>query len=112
MARHEETTKKMGKYQVHYRASGNAYGTGEKATVEHDAVVEFSYDSEDYGNGYYMGIKSKGEAFGFNCVDVRYDKDFHPDSEVQYITDYFMKRYANSWDGSWKLESISINLMQ
>lgn len=101
-----------GKYQVHYRASGNAWGTGEKATVEHDAVVEFSHDPQDYGNGYYMGIEGKGEAFGFSCIDVRYDTDFHPQKKVQYITDYFTKRYAGGWDGSWNLDSITVTRIQ
>lgn len=80
-------------------------GTGESMTVK--ATVEFACNPEDYGNGYYMGIRSKNEPFGFSSYDIRYDTGFDRNQKITYIARFFDHRYTGN-NGSWKLIGIRI----
>lgn len=76
-----------------------------------DARITFTRDPKDYGNGYYMVIKSKEEPFGEQGYDIRYDKDFCPDRAIAYIVDFYSWRYdgkKTEYDTKWKLTGIRV----
>ena len=52
------------------------YTTEDGTAAIFKAQIEFSCDPNTYGNGYYMGVKSSAEVFGFQAYDIRYDHDF------------------------------------
>lgn len=106
--RHVETTREAGTFSIVWTASGNDFD-GTPAIDENRAKVFFDYDPDDYGNGYYMTIKGKKEPFGCSVYDIRYDRDFNPNDMEGYISRTIRQRYAKGgWDGSWKLQDISI----
>lgn len=81
---------------------------GKGRSLQFDAKVEFSVDSEDYGNGYYMVIKSENEPFGISSYDIRYDKDFHRKFKISYIVQFYSNRY-NGENGAWTLTGIRVH---
>ena len=77
-----------------------------------DAQIEFQHIPNQYGNGYYMGVKSKEEAFGFQSYDIRYDKDFNPAFPIEYITMFYSRRFdgkETEYDTKWKLTGIRVH---
>ena len=100
----------MESYKVSYTITGKSYDAadnGKEMTLTFDVTVEFSYDPDTYGNGYYMGIKGKDEPFGFSGYDIRYDHDFDPKNKMAYVMGFFANRYSGS-KHSWKLKALSI----
>ena len=100
--RHEETTRTDGQYNVTLYLSDNG-----KAVVS-KAKVEFRCDSEDYGNGYYMGVRSDLEPFGFSAYDIRYDREFDPARKIPYIVQFYANRFTGH-GGSWELTGINVH---
>lgn len=91
------------KVKVHLAKNGEAYCF--------DAKISFAYDPKDYGNGYYMGVESKEEPWGLQTYDIRYDKDFHPDYLIEYIVNFYSRRFdgkATEYDTKWKLTGIRV----
>lgn len=80
---------------------------GDGTTETFKATVGFSGSADDYGNGYYMGIKSKAEPFGLQGYDIRYDTTFSIDRAISYIADFYERRY-NGKNGAWSLKGIRI----
>ena len=81
-------------------------------SLEIEANIEFCYDPEDYGNGYYMHVESKEEPFGGQLYDIRYDKDFNPDYLMEYIMAFYSRRFdgkPTKYDVKWKLIGIRIH---
>lgn len=80
-------------------------------SIEIEAKIEFAYDTDDYGNGYYMHVESKEEPFGGQLYDIRYDKDFHEDYLMEYIMNFYSRRFdgkPTQYDVKWKLIGIHI----
>lgn len=100
--RHEET-RTDGQFNVRFDINN-----GKGRTISYSAEIEFSVDPEDYGNGYYMGIRSDNEAFGFSAYDIRYDKDFNPAKKIPYIVNFYADRYDGK-DGAWTLIGIRVH---
>lgn len=102
----------MGKevYKVTYHITGPDYSKDDRpmSSKVYDAIVVFSCDPNQYGNGYSMGIKSKAEPFGMQGYDIRYDKDFHKLSRIAWLANYFANRYDGQ-DGRWELIGIRIH---
>lgn len=71
------------------------------------SVVLFSYNPSDYGNGYYMYIKSKLEPFGGQSYDLRYDSNFHSNCLIKYVIDFYLDRY-DGVDTRWGINSIKV----
>lgn len=97
-------------YKVTYHITGPDYSTDEHAMAAEvvDAVVEFDYDPDAYGNGYCMAIRSRVEPFGMQGYDIRYDKDFHKLSRIAWLANYFANRYDGQ-DGRWELIGIRVH---
>ena len=91
------------KVRVHLAKNGEAY--------TFDAKISFAYDPEQYGNGYYMAVESKEEPWGLQSYDIRYDKDFNPDFLVEYIVNFYSRRFdgkKTEYDTKWKLTGIRV----
>ena len=76
-----------------------------------ESMISFAHDPEDYGSGYYMYIKSKEEPFGGQSYDLRYIKEFHANSILEFIVMFYSQRYDGAktdYDTKWKLTGISI----
>lgn len=80
-------------------------GRGE--TKSFKTKVFFGGKANDYGNGYYMGIKGVGEPFGSQGYDIRYDSSFNIDRAISYIADFYERRYDGK-NGAWSLIGIRI----
>ena len=88
---------------VHLTRNGESYNF--------DAQISFAHDPDTYGNGFYMGIKSKEEAFGLQSYDIRYDKDFNKDFPIEYIVSFYSRRFdgkETEYDTKWKLSGIHV----
>ena len=95
-------------FNVTYYITGeNRQGNGSE-TLVFKAKISFECNPKDYGNGYYMGIESKGEAFGFQAYDIRYDTEFSKDRMLEYIVRFYANRY-NGKNGSYKLTGIRVH---
>ena len=100
----------MESYKVTYTISGTSFDpadNGKEMTLTFDVTVEFSYDPDTYGNGYYMGVTGKGEPFGCSFYDIRYDKEFSPSNKMEYVLRFFANKYSGK-NGSWKLKKLFI----
>lgn len=98
----------MESYKVTYKIHGISFDDDKtEMTLVEDVKIMFSYDDEDYGNGYYMAIKGKCEPFGLSSYDIRYDMDFNPADKMGYITSFYRNLYSGE-GRKWKLMSISI----
>lgn len=64
--------------------------------------IWFEKKEGDYGNGYHMIIKGLGEPFWGQGYDIRYDKNFKPNHEKEYITYWYSQRR------DWELAGIDI----
>lgn len=97
-------------YNVTYYITGPDYSRDDRAitTDAFDAVIEFECDPDQYGNGYYMGIRSRAEAFGFQSYDIRYDKTFLSTPRIVWLAQFFANRYDGK-DGRWELTGIYIH---
>jgi len=84
------------------------YSTEDGTAATFKAQIEFSCDPKTYGNGYYMGVKSSAEAFGFQAYDIRYDHDFDKNYMMDYIVAFYSHRLTGK-DGAWKLTGIRIH---
>ena len=80
---------------------------GKGCTETLKGTIEFDCDPDQYGNGYGMGIRGLGEAFGFQGYDIRYDKNFRSDDMIGYIVRFYTNRYTGK-DGWWKLVGIRV----
>lgn len=91
------------KVTVHLAKNGAAY--------VFDAKVSFWYNPDQYGNGYYMDVESKEEPFGSQSYDIRYDRDFNPDYLIEYIVNFYSRRFdgkKTEYDTKWKLTGIRV----
>ena len=96
------------KYNVTFHIKGHDYNTGrDDGDLTFEAKIDFRCNPEDYGNGYYMGVKSKAEPFGFSSYDIRYDGRFREDDKIGYIVQHYCGKYDGK-DGAWKLVGISV----
>ena len=85
------------------------YLNNNKGTTKvYNAKVSFSYNPDTYGNGYYMGIESDLEPFGFSSYDIRYDTEFNKEEKMVYIMQFFSNRF-NGKNGAWKMIGIKIH---
>lgn len=91
------------KYNVTYHLND-----GEGKTEIFKSVVTFYKHPTQYGNGYGMHIKSNAEPFGASIIDIRYDKDFNPESPIPYIVQFYANRYTGK-NESWKLIGIRVH---
>lgn len=76
-----------------------------------DAEISFSHDPEQYGNGYCMDVVSKEEPWGRQGYDIRYDRDFDPDFPIEYIVQFYSRRFdgkKTKYDTRWKLTGIKV----
>ena len=90
-----------------YNAEPNSLGERPTAGLMFKVKVSFSYDPDDYGNGYYMGVEGENEPWGCGCYDIRYDGKFNPKKKISYIAKFFENRYDGE-NGAWTLLGIKI----
>lgn len=70
--------------------------------VTYEKEVSFHRDEEQYGNGTFMW-------FGDDYYDLRYNREYTSDTQVQFIHDFCVNR----WDGtrgSWLLKELTIEM--
>ena len=66
---------------------------------------KFFYVPEQYGNGHYCHIYSKG-AFDTN-FDLRYDSTFEREYKIKWLIDWAFG-YWSGKNGDWKIKSIRV----
>ena len=98
-------------YKVTYHITGPDYSKDDRpmSSEVYDAVVVFSCNPKQYGNGYSMGIKSKAEPFGIQGYDIRYDTDFNKLPRIVWLAQFYANRYDGK-DGRWELLGIRIHV--
>lgn len=65
----------------------------EGTTEIYKGTVEFEFNPDTYGNGFYMGVTCQTEPFGTQGYDIRYDREFDPKNKIAYIVRFFSERY-------------------
>ena len=66
---------------------------------------EFDRDPDQYGNGYFLSIRSKN---GFeNYLDLRYDTTFNPDKQAEYL-ERWAHTYWSGKDGAYIVKQLNI----
>lgn len=78
---------------------------GVESCLYFDLDCNFVYDSEQYGNGYYVSISGKG--FYRQVIDLRYDKSFDRHNKVKWLEDW-AKNYWSGENGSWIIKTLEI----
>ncbi len=90
-------------YNITYHVND---GKGKTEVIK--GTIKFSYDPEQYGNGYSMYIETPAEAWGGQGYDIRYDTTFHKTPRIAWIVNYFCNRYDGE-NGRWKLIGIRVH---
>lgn len=65
----------------------------------------FVYDSEQYGNGFFLQIK--GENFYPLSFDLRYDRSFKKAEKEKWL-ERWAKNYWTGKNGAWAIKSLDI----
>lgn len=65
----------------------------------------FVYDSEQYGNGYYVKISGK-EGFS-NIIDLRYNTEFNQNNKIAWL-EKWARNYWSGKNGAYYVKSIKI----
>lgn len=65
----------------------------------------FVCNPEQYGNGYYVIIKSK--EFYQQVIDLRYDKSFDRDNKAKWLEEW-AKNYWSGKNGAWTIKTLDI----
>lgn len=78
--------------------------------IMYDLICRYFYDSENYGNGYYLSITAE-KNFYEQYYDLRYNTEFDPDKKESFLIDW-----ANSYwcgeNGAYKVKSITIEKVE
>lgn len=77
------------KYEVEFSC------TNGEQTVQEGYVVSFAYDPDQYGNGTFMRCENKNPMYCDFDFDIRYDRDYSEDRQMQFILDWVL----NYWSG-------------
>lgn len=70
-----------------------------------DLDCNFIYDSNQYGNGYFVSIERKG--FYRQGYDLRYDTTFDSHNKVKWLEEW-AKNYWTGNNGAWALKALEI----
>ena len=65
----------------------------------------FTYDSEQYGNGHYVSISAK--EFYKQIIDLRYDKTFDRNNKEKWL-EKWARNYWTGKDGAWAIKYLEI----
>lgn len=66
----------------------------------------FSYDSEQYGNGFFLLITNEHGGY-FTGIDLRYDRTFKKAEKKKWL-EKWAKNYWNGENGAWLFKSLEI----
>lgn len=88
-----------------YRLSFICVSPDGKHHEESNYDVSFSYNENQYGNGTSMYCKNLRPGYANYSFDIRYDRDYSNDRQIQYITDWALNTW-NGENGSWKISNI------
>lgn len=75
--------------------------------VEQGYDVEFFYDPNQYGNGTHMSCENHKAGYTDYCYDIRYDRDYKKDRQVQYIVGWVLNTWSGN-NGSYRATEISV----
>ena len=65
----------------------------------------FSYDEEQYGNGYCVSIE--GKDFYPQYLDIRYDRSFNKSNKSKWLEEW-VRGYWSGKNGAWSIKEIDI----
>ena len=65
----------------------------------------FSYDEEQYGNGYCASVEGKG--FYPKYFDIRYDRSFNRGNKSKWLEEW-ARSYWSGENGAWSIKEIDI----
>lgn len=69
-------------------------------------TARFTYDANQYGNGYYVTIY--GDKGFENVIDLRYDKGFNRNRKLAWLVKW-AEDYWNGENGAYLLKSITVS---
>lgn len=72
---------------------------------------KFTYNPEEYGNGYYVMITSNGDGFYGQGIDLRYDKTFDRNNKEKWLENW-AKNYWNGEDGAYVVDTLKIEQVE
>lgn len=78
---------------------------GDREAIVYD--IEFFYNPDQYGNGTYMSCDNHKKGYANYYFDIRYDRDYTPDTQVQFIVDWVLNTW-NGKNGSYRTTEISV----
>lgn len=67
----------------------------------------FHCDSNTYGNGYSLSLKTLGTVPFENLIDLRYDKEFNREYKMAYL-ERWAKNYWTGKDGAYAIKKLII----
>ena len=98
------------KYEMHVFISDPNTMEGMSSQLLLKLTALFHYNPKQYGNGYYLSIKSN--ISDFSCqYDIRYDKNFNPDDKISYLTQW-ANTYWSGKNGAYKVDELTINKIE
>lgn len=65
----------------------------------------FSYDEEQYGNGFFLSIE--GKDFSSQYFDLRYDRSFKKFEKEKWL-EKWARNYWSGENGAWAIKSLEI----
>lgn len=68
-------------------------------------ICSFIYDSEQYGNGFFLNIE--GEGFEDKFFDLRYDRSFKKSEKEKWLENW-AESYWSGKNGAWGIKSLEI----
>lgn len=93
-------------YQMAVTITGTETSKGVAGELFFNLNCIFFYDDEQYGNGFFLSIKSDDGRFeqGF---DLRYDKTFKKTEKEKWLKEW-AKNYWNGKNGAWAIKTLEI----
>lgn len=69
----------------------------------------FAREEEGYGKKTWLSIHGVGDFE--QCIDLRYDKNYHRGKEKQYL-EYWARNYWTGKNGAWEIKSLNITELE
>ena len=67
----------------------------------------FTYDEDQYGNGYYVSVVDRESGFDPLYLDIRYDTSFNTNNKAEWLEEWAKLRWSGK-NGAWSVKSIDV----
>ena len=81
---------------------------GMSSSLIFNLYAHFTYDEEQYGNGFYVCIR--GQDFYRQVIDLRYDQTFDSSNKTLWLSEWAFN-YWTGKNGAWSIKNLEISSM-